>query len=152
MTIVSAAMRLRLAEPRDADSLAELATELGYPSTADQIADRMRLLRATRELHHEIYVAEEPEGVAVGWLHLYVAYHLETDPFAEIGGLVVADGRRGAGVGAALVAEAERWAREHGLDRLRVRSNVVRERAHRFYERVGFARLKSQVVFEKRLG
>jgi len=30
-----------------------------------------------------------------------------------------------------------------------VRSNVVRERTHRFYERLGFERIKSQVVFAR---
>ena len=34
---------------------------------------------------------------------------------------------------------------------LRVRSNVVRERTHRFYERLGFARLKTQVAFARPL-
>ena len=40
---------------------------------------------------------------------------------------------------------------ERGLARLRVRSNVIRERAHRFYERVGFEKIKAQAVFEKSL-
>jgi GNAT superfamily N-acetyltransferase len=143
-------MKMRLAEPRDAAAMAALATELGYPSTAAQIADRMRLLKAPIELH-AVYVAEEPEGAPVGWMHLYVAYNVESDPSVEIGGLVVAEGRRGSGIGAALVAEAERWARSRGLGRLRVRSNVVRDRAHHFYEREGFARTKSQFVFVKTL-
>lgn len=34
---------------------------------------------------------------------------------------------------------------------MRVRSNVIRERAHRFYEREGYARIKAQAVFRKQL-
>jgi hypothetical protein len=33
-----------------------------------------------------------------------------------------------------------------------VRSNVVRERAHAFYQREGFVLIKTQRVFEKPLG
>jgi hypothetical protein len=32
-----------------------------------------------------------------------------------------------------------------------VRSNVVRERAHTFYERLGYGRVKAQQVYEKPL-
>lgn len=47
---------------------------------------------------------------------------------------------------------AQDWARGQGMTRLRVRSNVIRGRAHRFYLRLGFERVKSQAVFDKSLG
>ena len=34
---------------------------------------------------------------------------------------------------------------------VRVRSNVVRDRAHAFYEREGYRKVKVQQVFEKRV-
>ncbi len=74
---------------------------------------------------------------------------LEEPPFAELAGLVVADSARGIGIGAALLAAAEAWARAAGFALMRVRSNVVRERAHRFYEREGYCRVKAQAVFHK---
>ena len=43
------------------------------------------------------------------------------------------------------------WARAQGFASMRVRSNVIRERAHRFYEREGYARIKAQAVFRKPL-
>ena len=55
------------------------------------------------------------------------------------------------GVGAALLAVAEDWARAQGFSTMRLRSNVIRERAHRFYEREGYRRIKSQAVFRKPL-
>jgi GNAT superfamily N-acetyltransferase len=88
----------------------------------------------------------------VGWTHVVPRLHLEEVPFCELAGLVVADGARGAGIGRSLLQAAERWAREHGHTRFRVRSNVVRERAHGFYRREGYAERKRQVVFEKDLG
>jgi GNAT superfamily N-acetyltransferase len=58
---------------------------------------------------------------------------------------------RGAGVGRALVSAAEEWAKESGLATIRVRSRIERDRAHKFYERDGYTRLKTQYVFEKPL-
>lgn len=76
---------------------------------------------------------------------------LEDGAFAELAGLVVDESVRGSGVGAALLAAAEDWARAQGFASMRVRSNVIRERAHRFYEREGYARIKAQAVFRKPL-
>ena len=143
-------MLIRHVAPNDAEALAALAGQLGYPSTPAEIEARLRLLHAHPDLH-AVYVAEDPGGAVAGWLHVFVSAHLESDAFAEVGGLVVDERQRGGGVGEALVRQAEAWARERGLGQPRVRSNVVRERAHRFYERQGFERLKDQVVFQKRL-
>ena len=49
-----------------------------------------------------------------------------------------------------LLAAAEAWAREHGFASMRVRSNILRERAHRFYLREGYIEKKRQAVFLKR--
>jgi GNAT superfamily N-acetyltransferase len=77
--------------------------------------------------------------------------HIEEVPFAELAGLVVGDSARSRGIGALLLRAAEDWARNRGFARLRVRSNVVRERAHRFYLREGYIERKRQVVFDKTL-
>jgi GNAT superfamily N-acetyltransferase len=61
--------------------------------------------------------------------------------------MVVDENHRSQGIGAALVKAAIGWADEHGFRTVRVRSNVVRERTHAFYERLGFSRTKTQVVF-----
>ena len=74
---------------------------------------------------------------------------LTDEPCAEIGGLVVAAASRGKGLGGALLRAAEAWAHALGCGCLRVRSRVERERAHRFYERAGFVRAKTQAVFGK---
>ena len=47
--------------------------------------------------------------------------------------------------------EAETWAAAQGYGLMRVRSNVKRNRARRFYERAGFTVTKRQRNFEKRL-
>ena len=73
------------------------------------------------------------------------------DSQAEIGGLVVDEGLRGRGVGRMLMRQAEVWALAQGCRAIRLRSNIVREGAHSFYERLGYSRLKTQTVFRKPL-
>jgi len=140
-------MHIRKASREDAAALADLATQLGYPSTPEQLASRLAALGGAG---HAVFVAEE-DGKVAGWIHVLARQHLETDPFSEIGGLVVDEACRGRGVGPVLVDAAVAWAREHGFGELRVRSNLIRTDAHRFYEREGFERRKTQVVLGRRL-
>jgi len=130
----------------DADAVAALSGELGYPSSASQIAARLAALPED----HRVWVARADRGV-VGWIHAYVARHLVLDPYVEIGGLVVGEGNRGRGIGPRLIDQACAWARALGCDRVGVHSNVVRADAHRFYEREGFVLEKRQGVFTRRV-
>jgi len=68
-----------------------------------------------------------------------------------VNGLIVAEGQRSAGAGAKLLDAAEEWARRHGCQGMNVRSNVIRERAHKFYERQGYEHYKTQKAFRKGL-
>jgi GNAT superfamily N-acetyltransferase len=140
---------IRTAAEGDAADLARLSGELGYPSDAATIARRLTLARTSRA--GEIYVAVDAQSRIVGWTHVAPRLNLEEDPFAELAGLIVADAVRGLGVGALLLRAAEDWARGQCYSKLRVRSNVVRERAHRFYRREGCVERKRQVVFDKPL-
>jgi len=74
---------------------------------------------------------------------------LLADLGAEIGGLVVEEGWRGSGIGRRLMQQAEQWAQEQGCWAMHVRSNILRERAHRFYERLGYQSIKTQRVFRR---
>lgn len=141
-------MKIREAILSDVTALADLATQLGYPCTPGQMAVRMEMLSGRSG--NGVLVAEN-EGRVVGWLHVSGMYFLESPAFAEVLGLVVDKDHRGQGIGKQLLDAAVRWAAEHGYDKLRVRSNLIREDAHRFYEREGFRRVKTQVVLDRGL-
>jgi GNAT superfamily N-acetyltransferase len=87
-----------------------------------------------------VLVAEDG-GRAVGFANANLRRQLHhAAPVCTLDELVVADGRRSAGVGARLVAELERTAGERGADSFELTCNLRREDAHRFYERLGFER------------
>ena len=142
-------IRIRKARRGDAERIAQLSGDLGYPASAAQIAVRLRQLTPVSK--HAVFVAESPEvgtGV-VGWVHVSVSHLLESDVRAEVNGLIVADGQRSVGAGAKLLQAAEAWARRRGCRGMNVRSNVIRERAHKFYERQGYEHYKTQKAFRK---
>ena len=136
---------VRAAAREDANALAALAGELGYPSTTDEMLVRFDALPESET----VLIAADPNVIA--WIQVGMTFSLESGAFAEIRGLVVQESHRSRGVGALLVDAAEQWARARGMSRMRVRSNVIRERTHRFYERLGYVVKKSQKAFEKSL-
>ena len=141
-------MRVRRATQADAEVLAALSGQLGYPCSTEDV--RGRLLSILGQDDHEVLVAEH-EGAVLGWVHVFGTERIESGRFAEIGGVVVDAARRGRGTGAALMRAAESWASMRGYPAVRLRSNVARPGAHQFFERQGYASFKRQAVFAKAL-
>jgi GNAT superfamily N-acetyltransferase len=99
---------------------------------------------------HAVFVAQVGSDLA-GWLAVFVYRVVEADARAEISGFVVDERYRSQRVGMHLLARAERWAREKGCRAIGLRSNVIRDRAHAFYERHGYKHVKTQKSFRKDL-
>jgi len=142
-------LKIRLAKSVDAPQLAVLSGQLGYSATAAQMRERLREIKPASQ--HSVLVAESAQDGVIGWIHVSRQPLLEVEIRAEINGLVVAEGQRSLGAGARLLAAAEDWARKHGCKGMSVRSNVIRERAHQFYERHGYEHYKTQKSFRKPL-
>jgi ribosomal protein S18 acetylase RimI-like enzyme len=145
----TADLNIRRARSKDAPRIAELSCQLGYPSTPAEIAQRMRTLR--KGSPNALLVAESCNGGVIGWTHVSVTHLVDVGTRAEITGLIVAEGQRSLGAGARLIDAAEAWARAQGCPTMSVRSNVIRERAHKFYERQGYEHYKTQKAFRKAL-
>jgi len=139
---------IREALPQDYARIAELAGQLSYPSTPDEISKRLDGMRRSNE--HAVFVAQLGGEIA-GWLAVFVYRVVEADARAEISGFVVDERYRSQRVGMHLLARAERWAREKGCRVIGLRSNVIRDRAHAFYERRGYQHVKTQKSFRKDL-
>ncbi len=142
------ALVLRTAAPADADAIAALSGQLGYPAAARDIQDRLfHLARSTNQL---VLVAEDG-GRVIGWIHATQQLVLEAGDRCEIVGLVVDREARGKGVGRQLVERVERWAGERDLHLMSVRSAISRVESHPFYERLGYERIKTSHTYRKRI-
>jgi GNAT superfamily N-acetyltransferase len=139
---------IRLASLDDAAAIAGLTGQLGY--VVDVAAVRTRLSRILGRADACFLVAEAG-GMPIGWLHASIWDYIELEPFAVVGGLVVDAAHRGRGVGRRLMAEGERWAQAQGCAIVRLWSSTARTEAHRFYERLGYTRVKTQYAFAKSL-
>jgi GNAT superfamily N-acetyltransferase len=136
----------RSARPADAAQIAVLMAQLGYEVPPRDVAERLARIDSRRE----VFVATSAERI-VGWTSVSVDESLVEGFSALIEGFVVDEKMRSRGIGQHLLRAAEDWARERGSLEIRVRSNVLRERAHRFYERAGYAKVKSQFLLRKSL-
>jgi GNAT superfamily N-acetyltransferase len=131
------ALTIRAPGPDDADALAALFGELGYPVEPELAWARVE--RLAREVRATALVAEDaraPVGLASCVVGVRAPGYV-ADDVAEITVLVVAERARRRGVGRALVEAVAAWARGRGCWRLTVAPGG-REEARAFYERLGF--------------
>jgi GNAT superfamily N-acetyltransferase len=140
-------VEIRAARAEDLGREAELAGQLGYPSRAEEIARRLKGMEGSAD--HAVFVAQLPSGELAGWVAVFIYRCVETDARAEVSGLVVDEQRRSLGIGQRLLKRAEEWARGKGCEAIGLRSNVIRGRAHAFYERQGYEHFKTQKSFRK---
>jgi GNAT superfamily N-acetyltransferase len=141
-------VRVRPPLPTDAPALAALAGELGYPTSAEALLGRLAALHPTDAA---VMVSTDADDVPIGWCHVETRRTLVEPMSALIVGLVIGEGHRSAGIGAALLAAAEAWARARGCKRLVVATRITRERAHRFYAREGYEVSKTSYFLTKAL-
>ena len=145
------ATTLAIRPPRDEDAaaLADLSDQLGYPVAPDELSRRLSAVAANDQA--AVMVATDAADRPIGWVHVELKRTLVAPLTAQIMGLVVDDAARNRGVGKALLAAAEAWASARGCRQMIVGTRVTRGRAHRFYQREGYALQKTSHFFEKSL-
>jgi GNAT superfamily N-acetyltransferase len=148
--VTASPIRIRPMRSADAEAVADLTTQLGYPVEAE--AQRARIVEVLGDpTNHAALVATDANDRPIGWVHVERLRHLEADGTAQLMGLVVDEAHRSNRVGTELLSAAEAWAVQAGCRRMTIRSRITRERAHRFYEREGYALEKTSHVFRKAL-
>ncbi len=140
---------IRSVELGDVESVTLLCQQLGYTTSKQEIQERLKLLEEDQE--HILYIAYLPNEIIVGLIHVYIWKSLLIGRRVEIDALIVHTDYRGRGVGYLLIQHAEQWAKEQDCDTIQVRSNTVRQQAHRFYEKLGYVPIKTQLMFDKAL-
>ena len=127
---------IRDARPSDAEALAGLVGQLGYPASAEAVARRLARLSASEA---DRAVVAELGGEVVGLACLHVSLSVAYDePSAKLSAIVVDERHRRRGAGRALVRELESEARRRRCGLIFLTTAARRDDAHAFYERAGF--------------
>jgi ribosomal protein S18 acetylase RimI-like enzyme len=130
------ALEIRDAGPDDAEPLARLVGQLGYPASADLIARRLVRLTAS-EADRCVVAGVEGEVVGMATLHASLSI-VDDDLAAKLSAIVVDERYRRRGIGEALVSALEADARSRGCSLLFLTTAERRAGAHAFYRRIGF--------------
>jgi GNAT superfamily N-acetyltransferase len=129
------AITFRLATASDADRIAALFTDEGYPAGASDIVARLERFSPPSS---SVVVAESG-GDVLGFIALHVIPRFEhDDSLVRILALVVDPGVRDRGLGRLLMAEAERIGRQTGATAAEITAGHHRPEARRLYEALGY--------------
>jgi ribosomal protein S18 acetylase RimI-like enzyme len=126
---------LRPATPADADAIASLFTDEGYPAGPTDIVARLERFGSP---HSRVVVAEH-DGTMLGFIAVHALPRFEHDDrILRILALVVDAGARERGVGRTLMAEAERIGAELGVAFVEITAGHHRPEARHLYESLGY--------------
>jgi GNAT superfamily N-acetyltransferase len=142
-----AALTIRPASADDAEAIAALFTDEGYPAGPSDIVDR---LGHFANEHARVLVAEH-EGTVLGFVALHALPRFEHDDhIVRILALVVDAGARERGVGRALLGAAEDVAAELDAAFLEITAGHHRPEARRLYESLGYDATVTAYLRKKR--
>jgi len=126
---------LRPAQPTDAEAIATMFTDEGYPAGPSDIVVRLGRFASA---HARVIVAEH-DGALLGFVAIHALPRFEHDDWiVRILALVVDAGARERGVGRSLMAEAERVGREIGAAFIELTAGHHRPEARQLYESLGY--------------
>jgi predicted N-acetyltransferase YhbS len=137
-------INIRPAETGDAEAIASLLGELGYPQTPEAVQQRLEEL-AQYPSTHVLVATNADHVIGVGTLNFMPLLH-QKEKIARVSALAVTESHQGRGVGHELMGAFEKIAREAGCPRLEVTSNLRRAGAHGFYERLGYEETSKRFV------
>jgi ribosomal protein S18 acetylase RimI-like enzyme len=134
----NSSVTIRAVEQPDAGSLAELMTQLGYPTRLSEM--QMRLEAVAGDARYRTFVAIDG-GRVCGMIGTFALCSYEhNDPGGRILALIVDDAARRRGVGRRLVRAAENDFAQRNITRIALDTRFEREEAHRFYTSIGYRR------------
>jgi GNAT superfamily N-acetyltransferase len=139
-------IEIRAADLHDAPAMSELLSELGFPSSAAVVSERLEALSADGE--STLVAVRGGEVIGLLTLHITPVLHRPT-PVGRLTALVVTARERGKGVGRLLVNAAEQFFATRGCELVEVTSNLRLTDAHSFYRRLGYE--ATSVRFKKSL-
>jgi aminoglycoside 6'-N-acetyltransferase I len=145
---------VRAAEPRDIDEWVRMRTALWPDDFEEHRASADRFFGGHRHEPAEVLLAFDDGGRAIGFAELSIRNIVDSctsDRVAYLEGWYVEPSLRQQGVGAALIAGAERWAVQQGCTEFGSDSLIGNEASYVAHLAVGFEETCRVVNFRKDL-
>jgi len=143
-------MKIRPATPDDLNALFDLNKQINelhhlyapQAFVAPSEEDRTFVINMLADEERLFLVAEEGQQV-LGFITATITQNetisfLIKDPICRIGTIVVDENQKSKGVGRALMAAVEQWARESGATQVRLEVMEFNHNAQQFYDKLGF--------------
>lgn len=128
----------------DLPTILTLLAELDAAGTPpmDLAAAEEVFVRMERYPDYRVWLLHDDTGAVIGTYSLLIMDNLghRGTPSAIVENVAVAPAARGQGAGTIMMRHAMAYARERGCYKLVLSSNIARERAHAFYDGLGFSR------------
>lgn len=141
-------IKIRKINLSDAMEIQKISLEdLGYECSLSLVENKINSLDENRE---QVFVACK-DGTVAGYIHVEKYDTLYFVTMCNVLGLAVKKDFQKMGIGKALVLAGENWAKENGINYMRVNSGISRVAAHKFYQHLGYKSEKEQLRFIKQI-
>ena len=147
-------MKIVLATAADRDAWLAMRAQLWHGSVAAHNRDADRFFAGVARNPLAVLIATDADGTALGFAELSIRPYAEgcsTDNVAFLEGWFVAPAARNRGVGRALVAAAEQWAREQGCSEFASDAEADNESSIAAHLALGFTDRGMVRCFSKKL-
>lgn len=140
-------LQIRQCKITDAKAIHDLNTkELGYDYSENKTKEKLvKILDSSKD---KIYVALI-DGNVIGYVHANDYDVIYAPHMKNIMGIAVLSNFQKMGIGKALLASIEHWAKDTGASGVRLVSGATRIGAHEFYRHCGYSGDKQQINFKK---
>ena len=136
-------MKISQATVKDVDMIAELFDQYRqfYEQPADLAGCHAYIKARLENGESTIFMAQLENGQAIGFTQLYDSFcSVAMTPIVYLYDLYVAQAHRREGVGRALMARAEQYARKKNASRLTLETGIDNKKAQALYESIGYVR------------
>jgi ribosomal protein S18 acetylase RimI-like enzyme len=131
-------LKIRDGKLSDAAELAALMCQLGYETTRAEMESR--LISILKDPRYKTLVALNNDKICGMIGTVSASSYLHNDLGGRIIALVVSKELRRRGIGGRLIAAAEKNFIQRGITRVTLTTRFDREKAHEFYEKIGYTR------------
>jgi aminoglycoside 6'-N-acetyltransferase I len=146
-------MIIRPARPEDRDALAQMRNALWPDGSVEEHAQEVdAILGGTwAGVYPYVILVAEGEGFAEVTLRSYADGCDPAKPVGYLEGWYVVEGKRGRGIGAALMRAAEDWARAQGCIEMASDTWITNEGSQRAHEALGYEEVDRVVTYRRKL-